>query len=435
MRRLARDFAKDVDAALDRQGTRGVWPVLMVVMVGMAAGLIWAHYAILDEVTHGEGRVIPSSQVQLVQPLEGGIVAAISIKEGQRVTTGEPLVRIDDVSFASSLGELKQKRMALAARRVRLEAEASGNAPTLASLNLDPAIVEAEMLLYKARHASLAEELAVVEQQLAQRRLERVEITTRLDEATATSAFAQRELELGRSLKRSGAYPEMELLRLERQYRTEQRDIAVLAASLPRSEAAIAEATAKIQATILTFRSRASEGLGEVNANIAVTEESLKAAEDRVRRTILRSPANGIVNKPIVNTIGAVVRPGETIVEIVPIEDNLLVEARVRPQDVAFIHPGQAASVKITAYNYTVYGDLPGVVERIGADTIPDEKGNPYFRVILRTSRNHLGSDMTALPIIPGMVVTADIKTGRKSVLDYMLQPIQVARHEALRER
>ena len=435
MRRLARDFAKDVDAALDRQGTRGVWPVLMVVMVGMAAGLIWAHYAILDEVTHGEGRVIPSSQVQLVQPLEGGIVAAISIKEGQRVTTGEPLVRIDDVSFASSLGELKQKRMALAARRVRLEAEASGNAPTLASLNLDPAIVEAEMLLYKARQASLAEELAVVEQQLAQRRLERIEITTRLDEVTATSAFAQRELELGRSLKRSGAYPEMELLRLERQYRTEQRDIAVLAASLPRSEAAIAEATAKIQATILTFRSRASEGLGEVNANIAVTEESLKAAEDRVRRTILRSPANGIVNKLIVNTIGAVVRPGETIVEIVPIEDNLLVEARVRPQDVAFIHPGQAASVKITAYNYTVYGDLPGVVERIGADTIPDEKGNPYFRVILRTSRNHLGSDMTTLPIIPGMVVTADIKTGRKSVLDYMLQPIQVARHEALRER
>jgi len=435
MKRLARDFARDVDAALDRQGTRGIWPVLMIVTAGMAAGLIWAHYAILDEVTHGEGRVIPSSQVQLVQPLEGGIVAAISIKEGQRVTIGEPLVRIDDVSFASSLGELKQKRMALAARRARLEAEAAGNALPLAGLNIDAAIVEAEMLLYKARQASLAEELAVVEQQLAQRRLERIEITTRLDEATATSAIAQRELELGRSLKRSGAYPEMELLRLERQSRSEQRDIAVLAASLPRSDAAIAEATAKIQATILTFRSRASEGLGEVNASIAVTEESLKAAEDRVRRTILRSPATGIVNKLVVNTIGAVVRPGETIVEIVPVEDNLLVEARVRPQDVAFIHPGQAASVKITAYNYTVYGDLPGVVERIGADTIPDEKGNPYFRVILRTSRNHLGSDKDALPIIPGMVVTADIKTGRKSVLDYMLQPIQVARHEALRER
>ena len=197
----------------------------------------------------------------------------------------------------------------------------------------------------------------------------------------------------------------------------------------------IAEATAKIQATILTFRARASEGLGEINASLAVTDESLKAAEDRVRRTTLRSPVNGIVNKLVVNTIGAVVRPGESIVEIVPVEDNLLVEARVRPQDVAFIHPGQAASVKVTAYNYTVYGDLPGVVVRIGADTIPDEKGNPYYRVILRTSSNHLGSDKDPLPIIPGMVVTADIKTGRKSVMDYMLQPIQVARHEALRER
>ena len=311
----------------------------------------------------------------------------------------------------------------------------SGKDPSFAGLGLDPAIIAAEMLLYKARQASLAEELAVVEQQLAQRRLERVEITTRLDEAKATSALALRELELGRSLKRSGAYPEMELLRLERQYRSEMRDIAVLAASLPRSEAAIAEATAKIQATILTFRARASEGLGEINASLAVTDESLKAAEDRVRRTTLRSPVNGIVNKLVVNTIGAVVRPGESIVEIVPVEDNLLVEARVRPQDVAFIHPGQAASVKVTAYNYTVYGDLPGVVVRIGADTIPDEKGNPYYRVILRTSSNHLGSDKEPLPIMPGMVVTADIKTGRKSVMDYMLQPIQVARHEALRER
>ena len=435
MKRLDHVFANDVEVALDRQGSRSAWPVLMVAGFGMVAGLVWAHFAILDEVTHGEGRVIPSSQVQVVQPLEGGIIAEIRVKEGQRVAVGEPLIRIDDVSFSSSLGELKQKRMALSARKVRLDAEASGGEPSFADAGLDQVVIGAEILLYRSRQASLAEELAVVEQQLAQRRLERIEIQTRLDEAKATSAFAQRELELGRNLKRSGAYPEMELLRLERQYRTEQRDIAVLAASLPRTVAAIAEATAKIQATILTFRARASEGLGETTANLAVIDESLKAAEDRVRRTILRSPVNGIVNKLVVTTIGAVVRPGESIAEIVPIEDKLLVEARVRPQDVAFIHPGQTASVKITAYNYTVYGDMPAVVERIGADTIPDEKGSPYFRVILRTDSNHLGRDKDALPIIPGMVATADIRTGRKSVLDYLLRPIQVARHEALRER
>lgn len=227
----------------------------------------------------------------------------------------------------------------------------------------------------------------------------------------------------------------MELLRLEKAYRAEQRDITVLQATLPRTEAAIAEAEAKIQAAVLGFVSRASEALAECNASLAVTEESLRAAQDRVRRTVLRAPVHGIVNKLSVSTIGAVVKPGESIVEIVPIEDTLLVEARVRPQDVAFIRPGQPASIKVTAYTYTVYGDLPGVVERIGADTVPDEKGNPYYRVILRTQRTHLGADSKALPIMPGMVVTADIQTGRKSVLAYLIAPIQVARHEALRER
>lgn len=435
MRRVEIAFANDVAAALDRQGARSAWPLLLIILGGVVACLVWAHFAILEEVTHGEGKVIPSNQLQVVQPLEGGIIAAIEVKEGQRVTAGEPLLRIDDVNFSSSLGELKQKRMALAARKARLEAEASGKEPSFADIAVDAAGSEAELLLYRARKASLAEELAVVEQQLAQRRLEQIEISTRLSETQATSVYVQRELELGRDLKRRGAFPEMELLRLERQYRTEQRDIAVLAASLPRTDAAIAEANAKIQAAILNFRSRASEALGETNASLAVTDESLRAAADRVRRTILRSPVNGIVNKLVVTTIGAVVRPGESVAEVVPLDDKLLIEARVRPQDVAFIRPGQSASVKVTAYNYTVYGDLPGIVDRVGADTIPDEKGNPYFRVILRTGRNYLGSDQAALPIFPGMVVTADILTGRKSVLDYMLQPIQVARHEALRER
>ncbi len=435
MMRLEQTFANDVATALDRQGSRGSSRLLWIVAFGLLATLLWAHFAILDEVTHGEGKVIPSSQVQVVQPLEAGIIAAIEVKEGQKVQAGMPLLRIDDVGLSSLLGESKQKRMALAARKMRLEAEATGHEPSFAGLDVDRLIIDAEMALFRARQASLNEEIAVIEQQLAQRRLEQTEITMRLNETKATAAYAQRELELGRDLQRRGAYPEMELLRLERQYRTEQRDIAVLQASLPRTEAAIKEAAAKLQTAILTFKSRASEGLAESNATLAVTEESLRAAEDRVRRTTMRSPVNGIVNKLVVTTIGGVVRPGESIVEIVPLDDNLLVEARVRPQDVAFIRSGQAASVKVTAYNYTVYGDLPAKVERIGADTIPDEKGNPYYRVILRTNRNYLGTEADALPIIPGMIVTADIQTGRKSVLDYLLRPIQVVRQEALRER
>lgn len=435
MTSLERTFANDVDAALDRQGMTSTWPFLLAVTAGLAALALWSHFAILDEVTRGDGRVIPSSQLQIVQPLEGGLVAAISVKEGQRVEAGTPLVRIDDVGFSASLGELQQKRSALLARKLRLEAEMQRRQPDFSGASLDAVLVAAEQALFQARAAALDEEVAVARQQLTQRQLERTEINTRLSETKATSTFALRELELARDLKRRGAYSEMELLRLEKAYRAELRDIAVLQATLPRTEAAIAEAQAKIQAAVLGFVSRASEALAECNASLAVTEESLRAAQDRVRRTVLRAPVNGIVNKLSVSTIGAVVKPGESIVEIVPLEDTLLVEARVRPQDVAFIRPGQPASIKVTAYTYTVYGDLPGVVERIGADTVPDEKGNPYYRVILRTQRTHLGADRNALPIMPGMVVTADIQTGRKSVLAYLIAPIQVARHEALRER
>jgi adhesin transport system membrane fusion protein len=240
---------------------------------------------------------------------------------------------------------------------------------------------------------------------------------------------------MARSLKSKGAFPELELLKLERQFRSDQRDIATLEATLPRTDAAIAEAQATLTNATAAFRAKAREGLAETNAQISVIEESLKGAADKVRRTVLRAPVRGVVNKMSPTTIGAVVKPGESIVEIVPIEGQLLIEARVRPQDVAFIHPNQPASVKVTAYTYTVYGDLPGTVERIGADTLPDEKGNPYYRVILRTSRAFLGEAASPLPIIPGMVVTADIQTSKKSVLAYLFAPIQVVRAQAMRER
>lgn len=428
-------FAGDVEEALDRQPTSGGRALLLIVSGGLAAALAWAYVAVLDEVTHAEGKVIPSSQVQVVQSLDGGIISAIDVNEGQRVQAGQVLLRINDVDFASSLGELRQKRIALIARKARLEAEAEGRAPVFADAGNTAVVVEAELALYRARQASLVEETSVIRQQLEQRLLERTEISTRLAESRATALLAQRELELGRDLKRRGAFPEMDLLRLERQFRSEQRDIAVLEASLPRIDAAIAEARAKLEAAGLSFKARAGETLGETSATLAVIEETLRSAEDRVRRTTLRAPVNGIVNKLAVTTVGAVVRPGERIVDIVPIDDSLLVEARVRPQDVAFIRPGQPASVKVTAYDYTIYGELKGAVERIGADTIPDEKGNAFYRVIVRTERSNLGTADDPQPIIPGMVVSADIQTGRKSVLEYLFRPIKVAGREALRER
>ena len=435
MRALDETFANDIGTAMDLQGSRSALPLLAAVTIGLIAAGVWAHFAMIEEVTRGQGRVIPSSHVQVVQPLEGGIVAAIEIREGQQVEQGAPLVRLDDTNFSASHGELKQKRMALLARRARLIAETTGSEPSFDIPGLDDKVAAPERALFEARKAALEQELTVTRQQLAQRKLELEEAETKLEEMGETIVFIQKELKLADDLQRKGAFPEMQVLKLARQERSERRDINVLLSALPRMKAAIQETQSKIEALQTTFHSGASEALAETLASLAVTEEALKATQDRVRRSILRAPTRGIVNKLNVTTIGAVVRPGESVVEIVPIEDSLLVEARVRPQDVAFIRPGQPASIKVTAYDYTVYGDLPGTVERIGADTIMDEEKKPYYRVILKTPRTHLGPAEEPLPIMPGMVVSADIQTGKKSVLDYLTRPIQSVRHEAFRER
>jgi adhesin transport system membrane fusion protein len=435
MRALDGTFANDVHAAMDVQGGRSPLPLLTAILLALLAAGVWAHFAILDEVTRGQGRVIPSSHVQVVQPLEGGIVKAIEVREGQRVEKGTPLVRLDDTNFSSSHGELQQKHMALAARRARLIAETEGLEPKFDDLGIEPDIAANERVLFQARRSAFTQELSLARQQLTQRSLELQEAEVKLEEMKATIVFTHKELELARNLERQGAFPQMNLLKLERQARSEERDINVLLATRPRIRSAIREAKTKIEALQTTFHSQASQALVETLTGLAVAEEALKATRDRVRRSTLRSPVKGIINKLNVTTIGAVVRPGESVVEIVPIEDNLLVEARVRPQDVAFISPGQPASIKVTAYDYTIYGDLPGVVERIAADTIMDEEKKPYYRVILKTSKTQLGNAEEPLPIIPGMVVSADIRTGKKSVLHYLTRPLRTVRHQALRER
>ncbi len=434
MSRLEETFANDVRTALESRRTAGVWPLLAVLLLLLAAAGAWAHYALLEEVTTGDGRVIPSSQIQVVQPLEGGLVADIHVHEGDLVEAGQPLVRIDDTGFASELGELRTRRAALEARAERLQAEAY-DLPLALSEDLGAELIAGETALYEARRAALEQELAVNDQKLAQRRLEKIEMETRLEQTAATVALLDKELEKARDLQSKGAFAELELLRLERQAQTEKMELAVLRASIPRTAAAIAEAMALRASAIAGFRAKGHEELSQARGDLSVIEETIHAAEDKVRRTVLRAPLRGIINKLSVTTIGAVVRPGEAIAEIVPLDDKLLIEARVRPQDVAFLHPGQDASVKVTAYDYTVYGDLAGTVERISPDTITDEEGNTFYRVIIRTGKAHLGTESNPLPIIPGMVVSTAILTGQKSVLDYLLKPIIKARSEALRER
>ena len=410
-------FANDVRAAVELRTPRTSRMLLVATLALLAAGLTWAHFAVLDEVKRGGGRVVPSRQIQVVQSLEGGIVGALAVREGDIVQQGQVLARIDDTKFASELGEVKERRGALAARVARLVAELDGAAQPEFSDELRknaPAAVRAETSVFNTQVRKLSDDLDVLNQQ-----------ETRL---TGTLALLSREVDLTRKLYDQKVVPEIEWLRLTRQA-TEMKG-------------QLAEVKSRKANVTAAFRAQADEDLAKSRGDLAVLDENIKSAQDRVRRADLKSPVYGIVNKINVTTIGAVVQPGASLMEIVPLEDTLLVEGRIRPQDIAFIRPDQDAVVKISAYDSNVYGHLKGKVERISADTIAedksatkDEKNETFYRVMVRTETNHLGTDDHPLPIIPGMVATVEVLTGHKTVLDYLVKPARMLRDEALRER
>lgn len=409
-------FANDIRSAALLRTPRTSRMLLWTSCALLATFLIWAHFAVLDEVKRGSGRVVPSRQMQVVQSLEGGIVGDILIREGDIVQQGQSLMRIDDTKFASEFGEIRERRAAMAARVARLEAEARGRSEITFPDDLDkmvPAAVATEASVFKMRGQKVAQDIDVLNQQV-----------TRL---SGSLKLLEREQTLTRRLYEQKVVPEIEMLRLDRQA-TEMKG-------------QLAEAQSKIANITASFRSQADEDLAKSRGDLAVLDENIKSAQDRVRRTDLKAPVHGIVNKLNVSTIGAVVAPGANLMDIVPLDDTLLVESRIRPQDIAFIRPDQDAVVKISAYDSSVYGSLKGKVERISADTIVDdraeknERQETFYRVMVRTDKNHLGSEQHPLPIIPGMVTTVEVLTGEKSVLDYIVKPARLLRDEALRER
>jgi membrane fusion protein, adhesin transport system len=437
-------FANDVRAAAELKTPRTSQLILFSTLALMLTGLIWAYFAALDEVKRGNGRVVPTRQIQVVQSLEGGIVTTILVREGATVRQDEPLMRIDDTNFASQFGEVRERRGATAARVVRLEAQTAEKPklvfPDALKLEANRA-VETEQNVFDAQMRKLAQEVEVLEKQLAQRQQELAEFRASEKKLTETLQLLGREVSLTRKLYDQRVVPEIEMLRLERQATEMRGQLEIVKASMAKAEASTQEARAKIDNVRTTFRAQAEDDLAKSSGDLAVLEENIKAAQDKVRRTELRSPVNGIVNKLNVTTVGAVVPPGGNVMEIVPIDDTLLVEGRIKPQDIAFIRPEQDAVVKISAYDSSVYGSLKGKVERISADTIIDEKGDrnergeTYYRVMVRTDRNYLGTSERPLPVIPGMVTTVEVLTGQKTVLEYLLKPARVLRDEALRER
>jgi adhesin transport system membrane fusion protein len=364
--------------------------ILWTSIIFIFVAIIWSYYARLDEVTTGEGKVIPSSEIQVIQNLEGGIIQNIFVKEGQIVKKGQVLMQIDNTRFMSSYAEAEKKMDSLQLEIVRINAEINQEKPVFPEelQKSYPNLVKDQQSLYDSKMRELTQLIKSLE-------------------------LAQKELDMTRPLLKNGSVSEVEVIRLDRTVN-------------------------EIKGSIDKFKSEELDKLNKARGELSSLTEANKADKDRLTRTTVRSPVYGIIKQIKTTTIGGVVQPGNDIIEVVPLDDTLLIEAKIRPSDIGFIHPGQKAIVKITAYDFSIYGGLEGEVEQISADTILDEtdKKNESFYVIrVRTYQNHLGTASKPLPIIPGMMATVDILTGEKSVLEYILKPIIKAKNSALRER
>ncbi|WP_285130206.1 HlyD family type I secretion periplasmic adaptor subunit [Leclercia adecarboxylata] len=428
----------EVNKALLDDAPRVVRVTLWAILVFFIAMILWASLASIDEVTRGEGRAIPSSRLQKVQNLEGGIVAEVFVHEGEVVKAGAPLLRLDDTQFRSNAGETDADRLALQARIQRLTAQLNdATTLTLAPeiVQQAPDIASGEMELFTSVNKRIQSELAGLNEQLVQKKQELLDFQGKVSQYRRSLGLQQQEVSMSEPLVAKGAISKVEVLRLRRGVVETQGQLDSVLLAIPRAEAAIKEIESKVSETRGRYRSEALGQLNEARTDLSKIEASGKAITDRVNRTLVTSPVRGVVQQLLVNTIGGVIQPGNDLVEIVPLDDKLLVEAKIRPQDIAFLRPGQEATVKFTAYDYTIYGGLKGTLEQISPDTVTDKDGKSFYIIRLRTDKNHLGTDEKPLLIIPGMVASVDIITGKKTVMAYLLKPILRAKAEAFRER
>jgi adhesin transport system membrane fusion protein len=430
---LTTDIRTSILAQTPRGGRAIVWGILILFVIFT----IWAYHSEIEQVTRGEGKVIPSSQIQVVQNLEGGILSEIMVHVGELVKKDQLLLRIDETRFSSSFKQNRVKYLSFKARAARLLAEANGKEFKVPQEIMDenPEIGIRERELFESRKREFQSTLNILEEQIRQRQHEYNELTTKLEELTRTNALLQKELELTRPLVAQGAVSEVEVLHLERQGSQMQGEIATIKQTIPKAQSRLQEAQLEVKEAQLSFFNEAKSELNQVLAELDEVAASAIALEDRLRRTNVRSPVTGTINRLLVNTEGGVIQPGMDLIEIVPLEDTLVIEARIKPADIAFLRPEQEAKVKFTAYDFTVYGGLDAKLEHISADSITDDKGNSFYLVRLRTTKNYLGPESDPLPIIPGMVASVDILTGKKTILAYLLKPVLRAKYMALREQ
>jgi adhesin transport system membrane fusion protein len=431
------DFMSELEAAASLKPAASAMMLLFTITAMIIFIVIWAAVSQIEEITRGQGSVVPSQEIQVVQSLEGGILQELLVREGQLVKKDDIILRISDVQFSSEERGTEAKSLGLRAKKARLEAEASGEAFVLPPEITEkaPQVAANEKSLYDSRQQELEKAYSILDDKIKRAESGISEIEAQINRLYQNRKGIQEELEITRDMVAKRAVPKLDQIRLERELSDVTGDINANAEKKSGLEAELRSAQTEKSSQVDRFRSQALSDLNEVETEISSLGESLKFIGDRVSRAEVRAPVDGIVNNIAITTIGGVIEPAMRLVEIVPVDNELKIVAQVKPSDVAFLHPGQKAKVKITAYDSTIYGRLEGELTRIGANSVTDREGNVFFEIEVRTDKNYLGTAETPLPITPGMVAETEIITGRRTILTYLLKPILRARGRAFTER
>lgn len=430
-------YMQSLSAAVVQRSPRYLIYVVLIITVFILSAVVWMNWASIDVVIRGSGKVIPASQVQLIQSLEGGIVSDILISEGQLVDVNQSLVKISDIAFASSFEENRLLYFELLAKSSRLAAESSATEfipDKEVKLNA-PKLLASELSLYKSNKQQLTDSLNILEEQINQQQSALQETLSKQRQLKKSLKLMQKEISIKKPLKKRGIISEVEYIQLLQREAEIEGELESVNISIPRLQSTIDEAGFKKQNESLDFRNKAKKELNEINAEISRIKEAQTALQDRVKRTTLRSPVRGIVQRLYTNTIGGVVSPGSHVVEIVPQEDALLIEIKIKPADIASVDVGQSARLKFSAYDFALHGSLQSELIFVSADTITNEEGESYYLVRVKPVESYLGHSQKPLPIKVGMTVEADIITDKKTILQYLIQPVSRGLDKALRER
>ncbi|SFV63072.1 HlyD family secretion protein [hydrothermal vent metagenome] len=431
------EFVNSLNAAISEQTPKKMKWVLYFWFIAIMLFIIWASLTQIDEITRGSGEVVPSGKNQIVQNLEGGIVKKILVKVGDIVERNQPLLKIDNQKSESQLDSTRIKEFELEAKITRLRAEAYGQ-----ELNITkemekrmPILIYNEKSLYKSRKSQIDSKIRGLRDQEDQKIQEYKETESRLKLLKKSTKLIKKELSMMKPMVAQGVKSKVAYMKLQREESKIQEDLNSAVHSLPRIRSSISEIENNIEEAVSDFRNQAKKELNEATAELMRVKKSENALGDQIDRTLVRSPIKGIIQKLYVHTVGGVIKPGENLIEIVPTDDVLWLEVKIKPSDIAFVYPGQKAIVKFSAYDFAIYGGLDGEVVHISADTVKDEKDNSFYTVHIKTDKNHLGSESKPLKIIPGMTASVDIVTGKKSIMDYILKPILKAKQYTFTER